>query len=306
MIKLIATAESLSQGIALFDHGIDEVIVGEKTFGLRLPGVLTLDEMATLVIEAKKRDKQVTVAMNAVLHNDKIEQVRPFLRELMAIGVNKLSVGDTGLIQILKEEEFQLPYIYDGATIVTSAGTINFWSKYGAVDALISREVPLAELREIMKDVQIPVTYQIYGAYCIHHSKRMLLDNYFNYLGKDASTLSGNDLFLADPLHRDSHYTIYSDTHGTHIFADMDLNLMEHLNELNEAGVKHWYLDGIFTPEDKFIEIAGIFNEARTLVESNTFAESNIAQLNDKLMAVQPDNREMNTGFFLYEADRVQ
>lgn len=306
MIKLIATAKSLSQAIALFNQGIDEVIIGEETFGLRLPGYLTLEEMEALVIEANKQNKQVTVATNAILHNNKIEQVRPFLRKLQSIGVNKLSVGDTGLIQILKEKEFQIPYIYDGATLVTSAGTINFWNKYGAVDALISREVPFVELQEIVKDVQIPITYQVYGAYCIHQSKRMLLDNYFNYLEKDQDTLSGNDLFLADPLHRDSHYTIYSDSHGTHIFANSDLNLIEYLDHLHEANINHWYLDGVYAPEDNFIEMAGVFNEAREHVLSGTLGEFMKQTLNERVHEIQPENREMDTGFFLYEADRVQ
>ena len=42
--------------------------------------------------------------------------------------------------------------------------------------------------------------------------------------------------FLAEPSDPESHYSIFEDNHGTHIFANNDLDLMTKLTELVEHG----------------------------------------------------------------------
>ena len=115
MIELIATTESLEQGKLLLEAGADQLIVGEEVFGLRVPGYLSDDEIGELVAIAHQMGKQVIVAANAILHNDKIEQARPFLKRMKALKVDKLMVGDTGLIQIMKDPDYYIPYIYDAS-----------------------------------------------------------------------------------------------------------------------------------------------------------------------------------------------
>ncbi|MBU5584790.1 U32 family peptidase, partial [Enterococcus sp. S181_ASV_20] len=84
--------------------------------------------------------------------------------------------------------EYDLPYIYDAETLVTNARQINFWQKKGAVGAVLAREVPFEEMQRLSQHVEVPVEVLVYGATCIHQSKRPLLDNYFNYTKQSEST----------------------------------------------------------------------------------------------------------------------
>lgn len=306
MIKLIATAESIEQAKCLVDIGIDEIIIGEEIFGLRLPGYFTIEEIEEINDYALTQDKHVIVAMNAILHNDKIAQVKPFLEKIKKIGIQEIVVGDTGLIQILKDPKYALPYLYDAAVLVTSAGQVNFWSKYGATRALIANEVPFVELKDISPLAQIPLVYQVYGASCIHQSKRQLLKNYFNYIGKESQELTDRQLFLSEPNKEDTHYSIYTDSHGTHIFANKDLNLLAYLEELNKIGVHNWYINGLFNQGKDFINIAESFARARDHILQSSFGPQVIQNLNQRIKDSHPHNRELDTGFFLYEADQVK
>ncbi len=306
MIKLIATAESLSQGKILLDKGVDELIIGEEIFGLRLPGYFTLDEIAEITRYAHQLGKKIVVAMNAILHNDKIKLAPNFLLQLKNLEIDKLMVGDTGLIQLLKKPDLSFPFIYDAAVLVTSAGQVNFWAQYGAVSALIASEVPLVELKKITAKANIPLMYQVYGATCIHQSKRNLLHNYFNFIEKDTTELTNRELFLSEPTKKDTHYTIYTDSHGTHIFANNDLNLMSYLNELVAVGVEYFYLDGLFSHPDSFPKIVEVFNQARHLLDNNTWDETQADKLTEMVAVNHPANRELDTGFFLYAADKVK
>ena len=49
---------------------------------------------------------------------------------------------------------------------------------------MIAREIPREEMKILAAGVEIPIEVLVYGATCIHHSKRPLLNNYFNYIEK--------------------------------------------------------------------------------------------------------------------------
>lgn len=306
MIKLIATAESVEQGTALLEAGVDRLIIGESEYGLRLPKTMTFEEMGELIDIAHQQDKEVVIAANAILHNDKINRARDYLQAVRAIHPDLLMVGDTGLIQIMKEPSYAFPYIYDAGVLVTSPGQVNFWAQFGAVGALVAREVPLVELRDMAPESNIPLMVQVYGATCIHQSGRPLLENYYNYVEKDTQDLKHEELFLSEPRKKETHYSIFQDSHGTHIYASDDLNLLPHLNTLKEIGIQEWYMDGIYTRGEAFVQIAQIFNQARKAIENKRWTEELAEELSAQVVRLHPENRELSTGFFFYDRETVQ
>ena len=74
--------------------------------------------------------------------NDASSRILGFLK---ANHVDKISIGDPGIIYRMKNPELALPFVYDGETLVTSARQINFGAK-GAIGAVLAREVPFGEM----------------------------------------------------------------------------------------------------------------------------------------------------------------
>ncbi|MFS0576978.1 peptidase U32 family protein [Sporosarcina sp. 179-K 3D1 HS] len=306
MIELIATAESVEQGKTLLDAGIDTLYVGEDEFGLRLPASLSLDEIHTLTDYAHENGKQIYVAVNALMHNDRIEKVMPYLQSLQSIGVDAMTVGDPGVIHLMKKNNIVLPYIYDAQVMVTSANQVNFWAKRGAVGAVLARELTYEELKMIQQQTTVPVEVLVYGATCIHQSKRPLVHNYFGYIQEKAPSMEERQLFLVEPKKEETHYSIYEDINGTHIFATDDVNLMPQLGNLADAGLTQWKLDGIFTRGERFIEIARLFVEAKQAFEAESWSEELAIRLNDRLQSLHPQERALSEGFFLKDPTEIQ
>lgn len=147
---------------------------------------------------------------------------------------------------------------------MTSSRQINFWKDHGAVEAVLAREIPSEELFDIAKNLEMPAEILVYGASVIHHSKRTLLQNYYNFTKADETDLSrGRGLFLAEPSDPDSHYSIFEDKHGTHIFINNDIDMMTKLSELDEHGYHNWKLDGIYCPGQNFVEIVKLCSSKR-------------------------------------------
>lgn len=307
MIKIIATAESLAQAKQLLDQGCDTIYAGNQTYGLRLPYSFDKEEMVQLVDLVHQYNKQIIVPVNAIMHPDKIEKVVDYLNELSTIGVDMIEVGDAGVIHLLKKHQIQLPYIYNAQMMVTSERQINFWAKRGACGAVLGREVPFAEMEILAKNVQIPVEILVYGATCIHQSLRPLVTNYKNYIQADSFS-SGKEanLFLAEPKHEDTHHSIYEDEHGTHIFANNDIDLMLQLKKLYDIGLSTWKLDGIYTQGENFVHIVRLFVEAKEAIENHQWNEGLAQQLDNQLRQYHPVERGLDEGFFNYAPEDVQ
>ena len=296
MIELIATAESMAQAEELLAVGVDTLYIGEEDFGLRLPYSFSREEQKALIDLAHANGKKVNVAINGIMHTDKMKKIPEYLAFLADVKPDHVVVGDTGVIYLL--QEYDLPYIYDAETLVTNARQINFWQKKGAVGAVLAREVPFEEMQRLSQNVEVPVEVLVYGATCIHQSKRPLLDNYFNYTKQSESTSKERGLFISEPKKAETHYSIYEDQHGTHIFADNDLNLIKELSELNQAGYQTWKLDGLFTPGANFVAIAKVFAEAKAAIETNSWDDAMVDNAQQEIQKYHPVGRGMDTGFY--------
>lgn len=296
MIELIATAESMAQAEELLAVGVDTLYIGEEDFGLRLPYSFSREEQKALIDLAHANGKKVNVSINGIMHPDKMKKIPEYLAFLADVKPDHVVVGDTGVIYLL--QEYDLPYIYDAETLVTNARQINFWQKKGAVGAVLAREVPFEEMQRLSQHVEVSVEVLVYGATCIHQSKRPLLDNYFNYTKQSESTSKERGLFISEPKKAETHYSIYEDQHGTHIFADNDLNLIKELSELNQAGYQTWKLDGLFTPGANFVAIAKVFAEAKAAIETNSWDDAMVDNAQQEIQKYHPVGRGMDTGFY--------
>ena len=232
-IIITATAESIEQVKELLEAGVDRIYVGEKHYGLRLPHTFTYDELRQIADLVHEAGREIVVAVNALMHQDMMDNIKPFLDFLAEIKTDYITVGDAGVFYVVNRDKYPFKTIYDASTMVTSSRQINFWGqKAGASEAVLAREVPSAELFAMQDILEIPAEVLVYGASVIHHSKRPLLQNYYNFTHIDDEKTRERDLFLAEPSDPTSHYSIFEDNHGTHIFANNDLDLMTKLLEL--------------------------------------------------------------------------
>ena len=307
MIEIITTVETFEQAKELLEAGTDTLYFGEELFGLRLPASFTREEQRQLVELAHTYGKKVNIAMNGIIHPEKMKKVPEYLQFLKEIGVDQLTVGDTGIIYTMKKHpEWRIPYIFDAETLVTSARQINFWAKRGAVGAVLAREVPFEEMKAMEEKLNVPVEILVYGATCIHQSKRPLLQNYYHFTKQEERVDRDRGLFISEPKEKDTHYSIYEDGHGTHIFATNDVNMMLELGQLVENNLTHWKLDGIYLPGKDFVKMVSYFTEAKALIEEGQWSESEATRLNELVKATHPKQRGLDTGFYYLNPDDIR
>ena len=146
-IVITATAESYEQARELLELGVDRIYIGEKAFGLRLPKPFSFAEMRKIAELVHESGKELTVAVNALMHQGMMDALPDYLDFLEEIKADYITVGDAGVFYICNRDKRPFKMIYDASTMVTSSRQINFWGKQaGASEAVLAREIPSAEL----------------------------------------------------------------------------------------------------------------------------------------------------------------
>ena len=128
-IVITATAESYEQARELLELGVDRIYIGEKTFGLRLPKPFSFAEMRKIAELVHESGKELTVAVNALMHQSMMDALPDYLDFLEEIKADYITVGDAGVFYICNRDKRPFKMIYDASTMVTSSRQINFWGK---------------------------------------------------------------------------------------------------------------------------------------------------------------------------------
>lgn len=305
-IIITATAESIEQVKELLAIGVDRIYVGEENYGLRLPHHFSDDDLREIARLVHEAGKELTVACNALMHQDMMDSVKPFLDLMKDIQVDYLVVGDAGLFYVNKRDGYNFKLIYDTSVFVTSSRQVNFWGQHGAVETVLAREIPSAELFALAENLEYPAEILVYGASVIHHSKRPLLENYYRFTHIDDQVARERGLFLAEPGDPESHYSIYQDKHGTHIFINNDISMMPKLDQLVAHDLNHWKLDGIYCPGHDFVAICQLFVEARHLFEKGQWTDEQAQNLSQAVEKLHPASRGLDTGFYEFDPKTVK
>ena len=302
--ELLVTPQTVAHVEHLIEAGADAFLIGEQKFGLRLPGEFTISDIEMVVSLAHAAKKKVYVAMNALFHNDKVDALQPYMEKLASLGVDGITFGDPAVVMAKREAGLDIPLHWNTETTATNWFTANYWGKRGANRAVLARELSMEEIIEIKENAEVAVEVQVHGMTCMFQSKRSLLGNYFLYQDKamEIENRSKNkNMFLHDK-ERHNKYPIFEDTNGTHIFSPNDMCIIDELNELIDAGIDSFKIDGILQSQEYVTKVTNLYRQAiDAYLESPDVYEELKHDLLTEIEEMQPELRPLDTGFFFKE-----
>ena len=303
--ELLVTPKSVDHIKALLSAGADAFVIGEQQFGLRLAGEFTVQQVkeATELVHAS--NKKVYVAVNALFHNDRLDALDEYLKEMQKIGVDAIIFGDPAVLVAVRELGITIPLHWNPETTATNWFQANYWAERGAKRAVLARELSLDEIVEIKENSKSEIEVQVHGMTCMFQSKRKLLGNYFLYRGEAMeieNRKENKNMFLHDK-ERKNKYPIYEDLNGTHIFSPNDMCLIDELTELFEAGIDSLKFDGVLQTEEYITTVTNIYRQAIDAYFDQ--GEDAYEHLKDDLLenieGIQPPLRPLDTGFVFKE-----
>lgn len=77
--ELLVTPNKVEDIEALAKAGADAIIIGEQKFGIRLAGEFSREDVKKAVEAAHQNNVKVYAAMNALFHNEKVEDLTDYV-----------------------------------------------------------------------------------------------------------------------------------------------------------------------------------------------------------------------------------
>ncbi|MBO6133863.1 MAG: U32 family peptidase [Lachnospiraceae bacterium] len=248
--ELLLPAKGPEELRCAVSFGADSVYIGGSAFSLRAKSRnFSAEEMRSGIDFAHRKGAKVYVAANIFAHNRDLESSYQYFEELFDIKPDGILVSDPGLFNIAKEICHDIPIHISTQANNTNYGTFLFWRALGAKRVVCARELSLLEIGEIRKHVpkDLEIEAFVHGSMCMSYSGRCLLSNYLT--GRDANQGECSHpcrwkYSLQEETRPGLFLPIEEDDKGTYILNSADLNMIEHIPELIEAGIDCFKVEG--------------------------------------------------------------
>jgi len=248
--ELLAPAGNLEKLKVAVMYGADAVYVGGLKYGLRTGAQnFTLDELTEGINFAHERGKRVYLTLNIIPHNDDLEGLPGYVKQLKGLLLDGIIISDPGIMSIVKDIIPEMEIHLSTQTSTTSYAAVNFWYQQGIRRIILARELSLVEIKEIIEKTpdDMKIETFVHGAMCISYSGRCLLSNYMT--GRDANRGSCAHpcrwkYHLVEEKRPGEYFPVTEDEKGAYFFNSKDLCMIEHIPSLIDAGISAFKIEG--------------------------------------------------------------
>lgn len=291
-IELMAPAGDIEKLKIALLYGADIVYIGGKKYSLRANASnFTIEDIKSSCIFAHKLGKKVYVTVNILFHDEDLEGVKTYLKELEEKGVDAVIICDAFLIPIIKKETPKLKIVMSTQMSTSNTLSVKHFLEEGVDSIVLAREVTKKEIKEIYDETHADLEVFLHGAMCTCYSGRCVLSNYVTNRDSNRGGCAQVCRFCFDlDKKRKKNFSI----------ATKDLNLADHIKDLIEIGVKHLKVEGRMRGT---YYIATVINCYRNLIDAyynNNWTKSNLER-NLKFLS-RVANRESTSQYFMNEA----
>lgn len=307
-IELLSPAGDMKKLKTALYFGADAVYVGGKGLSLRaLATNFSNDELLEAVEFTHSLGKKIYVTVNVFGRNSDIEEAEKYFKFLESIKIDGAIISDTGLMYLAKTVAPNLPLNLSTQANTLNYKTVEFWKNFGVKRVILARELSKKEIKEISKKVpDIEIETFIHGAMCISYSGRCLLSDYrtgrSSNRGECVQACRWN-YEIREKGSETAFMEMQEDERGTYIMNSKDLNLLDYIAELDDAGVCSFKIEGRMKSE---YYLATVVNAYRRAIDAyyergEKYKENPLYQEELKKTA----HREFTTAYFLGDNDRT-
>ena len=236
-IELLAPARDAQTGREAILHGADAVYIGGPTFGARSAAGNSVDDIHQLCQFAHLYGARIYVTLNTILWDSELKEAEALVWDLYQAGVDALIVQDLSLLKM------NLPPIALHASTQMDNCTpekAQWLEAAGFRQIVLARETSLEQTRLMAEAVKVPLEAFVHGALCVSYSGRCYASQYC--FGRSANRgKCAQFCRLAFDLLDEKGQTL---VHGKHLLSLKDMNRTDALEEMMDAGVRSFKIEG--------------------------------------------------------------
>lgn len=273
--ELLAPAGNLEKLKYAIYYGADAVYVGGKDFSLRAKADnFTLEELEEGINFAHERGKKVYVAINIFPHNEDIENLPSFIKNITKMGADAFILSDPGVLMLVKELAPDIKVHLSTQANSTNWKSCLFWHNIGVNRIILARELSLQEIKEIREKVPKTLELEIFvhGSMCISYSGRCLLSNYLTFRDANRGECAHPcryKYFLVEEKRPGQFFPVFEDEKGTYILNSKDLCMLDKIPEILNIKIDSVKIEGRMKSLHYVAQITKLYREALDIAVKN-------------------------------------
>lgn len=296
-IELLSPARNLECGIQAIKHGADAVYIGAGRFGARQAAGNSVEDIAQLTRFAHFYGAKIYVTVNTILKDTELADAEKLIWQLYEAGADALLVQDMAVLKM------KLPPIALHASTqcdVRSADKVRFLAGCGFTRVVLARELSLDEIRSIHEACpQVELECFVHGALCVSYSGQCYASQYCFGRSANRGECAQFCRLKFDLVDSDSNVIVK----GKHLLSLRDMNRMESLEELMDAGVCSFKIEGRLKETSYVKNVTAAYSKALDKVIERRQEYRRVSSGHSEVMFTPNVSKSFNRGFtdyFLY------
>ena len=290
-IELLSPAGDLERLKVTLLYGADAVYIGGEKYSLRAnANNFSLDEIREGCSFAHKLGKKVHLTLNIVFHNEDMEDVEEYIRDVVEAGIDAFIVSDPFIISFIKSNFPGVEVHLSTQNSTSNYKAIDFFVNEGVDRVVLARELSKSDIEEIVNKVNCDIEVFIHGAMCTCFSGRCALSNYVT--GRDANRGGCAQV---------CRFQFSNGEEKDFTMALKDMNMAKYIGDLIDIGVRSLKVEGRMRSLYYLAVVIGTYRNIIDDYYDNSLTEEKISLYEERLNRVA--NRETSSHYFMKEAD---
>ncbi len=247
-MELLAPAGSMEALRAAVCNGADAVYLGAGTFNARMNARnFSAADLQEAIVYCHVRGVKVHLTLNTLVLDREMQRAADLIRMAAAFGVDAFIVQDLGVVSLCREIAPDVPVHASTQMSIHSLEGVLEAAALGCSRVVLSRELPASEIAYICKKSPVEIEVFVHGALCMCYSGQC-------YLSSVIGRRSGNRGQCAQPCRYQyalmeekrpgEYFPVFEDEKGTYIMNSRDMCMIDHLDELCDAGIDCLKIEG--------------------------------------------------------------
>jgi len=288
-IELLSPAGDLERLKVTLLYGADAVYIGGQQYSLRAnANNFSIDEIREGCEFAHKLGKKVHLTLNIVFHNEDMNGVEDYIKEVVDAGIDAFIVSDPFIISHIKKNYPQVQVHLSTQNSTSNYEAIHFFEEEGIDRVVLARELSKKQIEDVIQNVHCDIEAFIHGAMCTCFSGRCALSNYVT--NRDANRGGCAQV---------CRFSFINEGKKDFTFATKDMNMANHIKDLIDIGVTSLKVEGRMRSLYYLAVVIGTYRAIIDDLYADTMTDEKMKIYQERLDRVA--NRETSTHFFTRE-----
>lgn len=241
MIKpeILSPAGSEGSAIAAVNGGCNAIYIGGRAFNARRSAENPSDDsLKEIIRQCHLRGVKVHITLNTLYKDSELNDVLAFASKLYNYGADAFIIQDLGFFSLVREYFSEIAPHASTQLTIHNPSQANAFKKMGFKRVVLSRELNMEEIKEIVEKVDVETEVFVHGALCVSYSGRCLMSSMLG--GR-----SGNRGCCAQPCRMEYSLVCGNKSINTgYLLSPKDTCTLNFIRELLHTGITSWKLEG--------------------------------------------------------------